>query len=60
MLKSIESSRQAVDAVLASVTGRTRILLIDAVTSATGLVMPVAEIAAEVEPDVRMPAGLGR
>ena len=50
----IESSRQTVDAVLAVVTGRTRVLLIDAVTSATGLVMPVAEIAAAIEPDVRV------
>ena len=50
----IESSQQAVDAVLAAVTDRTRILLIDAVTSATGLVMPVADIAAELEPDVRV------
>ncbi|MYE75434.1 MAG: aminotransferase class V-fold PLP-dependent enzyme [Acidimicrobiaceae bacterium] len=50
----IESSQQAADTVLAAVTDRTRILLIDAVTSATGLVMPVAEIAAEIEPDVRV------
>ena len=50
----LESSRQAADAVLDAVTGRTRILLIDAVTSATGLVMPVAEIAAEIEPEVRV------
>ena len=50
----VESSRRAADAVLAAVTGRTRILLIDAVTSATGLVMPVAELAAELEPDVRV------
>ena len=50
----LESPEQAVDAVLAAVTGRTRVLLIDAVTSATGLVMPVAEIAAAVEPDVRV------
>ena len=50
----LETSRQAADAVLAAVTGRTRILLIDAVTSATGLVMPVAEIAAEIEPEVRV------
>ena len=48
------ASRQATDAVLAAVTGRTRILLIDAVTSATGLVMPMAEIAAEIEPEVRV------
>ena len=50
----IESPQQAVDAVLDAVTERTRVLLIDAVTSATGLVMPVAEIAAEIEPDVRV------
>ena len=50
----LESLRQAADAVLAAVSGRTRILLIDAVTSATGLVMPVAEIATETEPDVRV------
>ena len=50
----LETSRQATDSVLAAVTGRTRILLIDAVTSATGLVMPVVEIAAEIEPEVRV------
>ena len=50
----IESSQQALDAVLAAVTERTRILLIDAVTSATGLVLPIAEIAAAVEPGVRV------
>ena len=50
----LESPQQVVDAVLAAVTGRTRILMIDAVTSATGLVMPIAEIAAALEPDVRV------
>ena len=50
----LESSQQVVDAVLAAVTGRTRILLIDAVTSATGLVMPISELAAALEPDVRV------
>ena len=50
----LESSQQVLDSVLAAVTERTRILLIDAVTSATGLVMPVAELAAELEPDVRV------
>ena len=50
----LESPQQVVDAVLAAATERTRILVIDAVTSATGLVMPVAEIAAELEPDVRV------
>ena len=50
----LESSQQVVDAVLAAVTGRTRILLIDAVTSATGLVMPISDLAAALEPDVRV------
>ena len=50
----LESPQQVVDAVLAATTERTRILMIDAVTSATGLVMPVAEIAAALEPDVRV------
>ena len=50
----LESPQQVVDAVLAAVTERTRILMIDAVTSATGLVMPIAEIAAALEPDVRV------
>ena len=50
----LESPQQVVDAVLAAVTERTRVLLIDAVTSATGLVLPIAEIAAALEPDVRV------
>ena len=50
----LESPHQVVDAVLATVTERTQVLLIDAVTSATGLVFPIAEIAAAVEPDVRV------
>ncbi len=45
---------EVVDAVLSAVTDRTRILLIDAVTSATGLIMPVAELAEQLEPDVRV------
>ncbi len=50
----LEHEREVVDAVLAAVTERTRILLIDAVTSATGLVLPVAELVAKLEPDVRV------
>ena len=50
----LEHEREVVDAVLAAVTDRTRVLLIDAVTSATGLVLPVAELAAQLEPDVRI------
>ena len=50
----LNSPRQVVDAVLAGVTGRTRLLLIDAVTSATGLIMPIVGLAAELEPDVQV------
>ena len=50
----LEHESEVVDAVLAAVTERTRILLIDAVTSATGLVLPVAELVAKLEPDVRV------
>jgi isopenicillin-N epimerase len=42
----LQSERQAVDAVLARATPRTRLLLIDHVTSPTGLVLPVAPIVA--------------
>jgi isopenicillin-N epimerase len=41
----LREPRQVIDAVLGKVTGRTRLLLIDHVTSPTGLVQPVAEIA---------------
>jgi isopenicillin-N epimerase len=40
----LASPQQVHDAVLAAVTGRTRLLLIDHVTSATGLVLPVETI----------------
>jgi isopenicillin-N epimerase len=41
----LREPREVVDAVLSKVTPRTRLLLIDHVTSPTGLVMPVQEIA---------------
>ena len=50
----LEDRSEVVDAVLSAVTDRTRILLIDAVTSATGLVMPVDELVARLEPDVQV------
>ena len=50
----LEDRSEVVEAVLSAVTDRTRVLLIDAVTSATGLVMPIAELAAQLEPDVRV------
>jgi isopenicillin-N epimerase len=42
----LQSGQQVVDAVLAKVTARTRLLLIDHVTSPTGLVLPLAPIVA--------------
>ena len=50
----LDDRSEVVDAVLSAVTDRTRILLIDAVTSATGLVMPVDDLVARLEPDVRV------
>lgn len=44
----IDSAEQVVEAVLASVTGRTRLLLIDHITSPTGLVFPVERLVAEL------------
>lgn len=42
----LQSEQQVVDAVLAKVTARTKLLLIDHVTSPTGLVLPIAPIVA--------------
>ncbi|MFN9706314.1 MAG: aminotransferase class V-fold PLP-dependent enzyme [Planctomycetota bacterium] len=42
----LQSPQQVVDAVLAKVTARTKLLLIDHVTSPTGLVLPLAPIVA--------------
>lgn len=50
----LDDRSEVVDAVLSAVTDRTRILLVDAVTSATGLVMPLDELVARLEPDVRV------
>ena len=44
----LASSQQVVDAVLNRVTHRTRLALLDHVTSSTGLVLPVAEIIREL------------
>lgn len=48
----IESQKQVVDAVLAAVTERTVLVMLDHVTSATGLIWPVGEIAHQLEPDI--------
>jgi isopenicillin-N epimerase len=45
----IERPEQAVDAVLAEVTQRTRLAMVSHVTSTTALVLPIAEIVAELD-----------
>lgn len=45
----IEAPEQVVEAVLGAVTDRTRLALIDHVTSPTGLIFPVAQLVAELE-----------
>ena len=42
----LQSGQQVIDAVLAKATARTKLLLIDHVTSPTGLVLPIAPIVA--------------
>ena len=44
----LEDPRQVTEAIVARVTGRTRLALIDHVTSLTGLVLPIAEIVHEL------------
>ena len=44
----LESSQEVVDAVLARVTRRTRLALLDHVTSSTGLVLPLGKIVGEL------------
>ena len=45
----LSSADQVVEAVLAGVTGRTRIALLDHVTSQTGLVLPMAQLVRELD-----------
>jgi isopenicillin-N epimerase len=44
----IQSPKQATEAVFAAVTPRTKLLMLDHVTSPTGLIFPVAEVVAEM------------
>ena len=50
----LRSESEVTDAILGMVTDRTRLLMIDAVTSPTALVLPLAEIVATLEPDVQV------
>ncbi len=50
----IHEARQATEAILDRVTTRTRLLLIDAVTSPTALVTPVRELVTALEPEVEV------
>ena len=50
----LRSESEVTDAILGMVTDRTRLLMIDAVTSPTALVLPLAEIVAALEPDVQV------
>lgn len=50
----IGGAKEVKDGVMAAVTDRTRLVLIDSVTSPTALVLPAAELAAALEPDVEV------
>ena len=50
----IEGSWQVLEGVMAAVSGRTRLVLIDSVTSPTALVLPVRDLVAALEPDVEV------
>ena len=50
----IKSADQVTRAVLNATTSRTRLVLVDAITSPTGLIFPIAEIVAALEPEVQV------
>ncbi len=50
----LRSASEVTNRILGVVTDRTRLLMVDAVTSPTALVLPLAEIVAALEPEVRV------
>lgn len=50
----ISGPEEVTEAVLGAVTNRTKIVIIDAVTSPTGLIVPASDIVAALEPDVEV------
>ena len=48
----IDNPEQVRDAVLRSVTERTRLAVLDHITSSTGLIFPIEEMVSELEPDI--------
>ena len=50
----LQSAREVTDSILGMVTDRTRLLMIDAVTSPTALVFPLDEIVRALEPEVQV------
>ena len=50
----LQSTREVTDSILDVVTDRTRLLMVDAVTSPTALVFPLEEIVAALEPQVQV------
>ncbi len=50
----IREARQVTEAIMDRVTPRTRLLLIDAVTSPTALVLPIQELVGALEPEVEV------
>ena len=50
----LRSASEVTDRILGVVTDRTRLLMIDAVTSPTALVLPLAEIVTALEPEVQV------